>query len=297
MSIHGAAGVGKSALAIHAAHQLLHHYPEGQVYVELGGSSTGVPPLSPSEALARLFRTLGVEPPPPTVQADEAAAQLRSLVTGRKMLLVLDNASDSDQIKPLLLNGAGCGMIVTSRQPLAALGGVGQLPVRPLAVDEAVDLFGQLTGAERVAAEPTAAVAIVKLCQCLPLAVTTAAARLAARPSWPLAELHSRLADEARRLDNLEIEGMGMRASLSGSYQRLTENTDPAMRAAAQAFKLLSAYSQPVVTLSDAAHLLSESRARAELFLERLVDAQLLETIAPGLYQMNDLLRLFAQEC
>ncbi|MDX3524578.1 BTAD domain-containing putative transcriptional regulator [Streptomyces scabiei] len=297
VSIHGAAGVGKSALAIHAAHQLLDHYPDGQVYVELGGSSTGVPPLSPSEALARLFRTLGAESPPPTVQADEAAAQLRSLVAGRKMLLVLDNASDSDQIKPLLLSGTDCGVIVTSRQPLAALGGVGQLPVKPLSVDEAVALFGQLTGAERVAAEPTAAVAIVKLCQCLPLAVTTAAARLAARPSWPLAELHSRLADEARRLDNLEIEGMGMRASLSGSYQRLTENADPAMRAAAQAFKLLSGYRQPVVTLSDAAQLLSEPRARAELFLERLVDAQLLETVAPGLYQMNDLLRLFAQEC
>lgn len=297
VSVHGAAGVGKSALSIHAAHQLAHHFPEGQVYVELGGSSTGVPPLTPSEALARLFRTLGADAPPPAMQPDEAAAQLRSLVAGRKMLLVLDNASDSDQIRPLLLHGAGCGVIVTSRQPLAALGGVGQLPVRPLEVDEAVTLLGRLAGAERVAAEPSTAAAIVKLCQCLPLAVTTAAARLAARPSWPLAELHSRLADEARRLDNLEIEGMGMRASLSGSYQRLNENADPANRAAAQAFKVLSGYSQPVVTLSDAAQLLRESSARAELFLERLVDAQLLETVAPGLYQMNDLLRLFAQEC
>ncbi|MFD9502280.1 BTAD domain-containing putative transcriptional regulator [Streptomyces sp. NPDC060035] len=297
VSIHGAAGVGKSALAIHAAHQLVHRYPDGQMYVELSGSSTGAPPLSPSEALSRLFRTLGTEPPPPAVQADEAAALLRSLVAGRKMLLVLDNASDSDQIRPLLLNGAGCGVMVTSRQPLAALGGVGQLPVRPLTVEEAVALLGQLTGMERVAAEPAAAVAIAKLCQCLPLAVTAAAARLVTRPSWPLAELHARLADEARRLDNLEIEGIGMRASLSGSYQRLSGNADPAMRAAAKAFKLLSGISQPVVSLSDAARLLSESNARAELFLERLVDAQLLETVSPGRYQMNDLLRLFAQEC
>ncbi|MEU0303881.1 BTAD domain-containing putative transcriptional regulator [Streptomyces sp. NPDC006175] len=297
VSIHGAAGVGKSALAIHAAHQLAHRYPEGQMYVELGGSSSGAPPLSPSEALARMFRTLGTEPPPPAVQADEASALLRSLVAGRRMLVVLDNASDSEQIRPLLLNGAGFGVIVTSRQPLSALGGVGQLPLRPMEVDEALALLGRLTGMDRVAAEPAAAVAIVKLCQCLPLAVTTAAARLASRPSWPLAELHSRLADEARRLDNLEIEGMGVRASLSGSYQRLSDNADPAMRAAAAAFKLLSGFSKPVVSLSDAARLLSESSARAELCLERLVDAQLLESVSPGRYQMNDLLRLFAQEC
>lgn len=297
VSIHGAAGVGKSALAIHAAHQLAHRYPEGQMYVELSGSGTGAPPLSPSEALARLFRTLGTEPPPPAVQADEAAALLRSLVAGRRMLLVLDNASDSDQIKPLLLNGGGFGVIVTSRQPLSALGGAGQLPVRPLSVDEAVALLGRLTGPDRVAAEPAAAEAIAKLCQCLPLAVTTAAARLVSRPSWPLAELHARLADEARRLDNLEIEGIGVRASLSGSYQRLSGNADPAMRAAAEAFKLLSGCSQPVVSLSDAARLLSQSNARAELCLERLVDAQLLESVSPGRYQMNDLLRLFAQEC
>lgn len=164
-------------------------------------------------------------------------------------------------------------------------------------MDEAVALLGRLTGPDRVAAEPAAAEAIAKLCQCLPLAVTTAAARLVSRPSWPLAELHARLADEARRLDNLEIEGIGVRASLSGSYRRLSGNADPAMRAAAEAFKLLSGCSQPVVSLSDAARLLSQSNARAELCLERLVDAQLLESVSPGRYQMNDLLRLFAQEC
>lgn len=294
--IYGAAGSGKSTLAVHAAHQLVDRFPDGQLYLELRGNSAGTAPLSPSDALGRLLRTLGADPPPSTVQADEAAALFRSLMAGRRMLLVLDNAADASQVRPLVPSGTGCGLLVTSRQPLVGLGDVGQIPVGPLAVDEAVELLGQLEGGHRVAAEPEAARAIALWCECLPLALRIAAARLAARPGWPLAELRDRLADERRRLDNLEFDGLGLRASIAGSFQRLSDSADPTARAAAEAFKLLGASGVPEVNRSTAARLLAQSEAYAERTLERLVDAQLLETSTPGRYRMGDLVRLYAAE-
>lgn len=294
--VYGAPGVGKSTLAIHAAHQSVDRYPDGQMYLELRGCSVGTAPLSPMDALARLLRTLGVALPSTSMQVDEAAALFRSLMAGRRMLLVLDNAADATQVRPLLPSGTGCGLLVTSRQPLAGLGDVCQVPVGPLAIDEAVALLGQLEGADRVAAEPEAAAAIARWCECLPLALRIAAARLIARPGWPLAELRDRLADEHRRLDNLEFDGIGLRASMAGSYQRLSDSTDPAARAAAEAFKLLGASGEPELSRSTAARLLAQSEAYAERTLERLVDAQLLETSAPGTYRMGDLLRLYARE-
>lgn len=294
--IYGAAGAGKSTLATHAANQLADRFPDGQLYLELLGNSAGTTPLSPMEALGRLLRTLGADPPPASMQVDEAAARFRSLMAGRRLLLVLDNAADANQVRPLLPSGPGCGLLVTSRQPLAGLGDVCQVPLGPLAVDEAVELLGHLAGADRVAAEPEAAAAIARWCECLPLALRIAAARLVARPAWPLAELRDRLADERRRLDNLECDGLGLRASFAGSFQRLSDSTDPTARAAAEAFTLLGASGIPEVNRSTAARLLAQSEAYAERTLERLVDAQLLETSTPGRYRMGDLVRLYARE-
>ncbi|MDG4764938.1 BTAD domain-containing putative transcriptional regulator [Solwaraspora sp. WMMD406] len=294
--IYGPAGVGKSALAIHAAHQVADRYPDGQMYLELRGCSVGSRPLSPTEALARLLRTLGVEMPPAAMQVDEAAALFRSLMAGRRMLLVLDNAADASQVRPLLPSGTGCGLLVTSRQPLAGLSDVCQVPVGPLAVAEAVTLLGQLDVADRVAAEPEAAAAVARWCECLPLALRIAAARLVARPGWPLAELRDRLADEHRRLDTLEVDGIGLRASMDGSYQRLSDSNDPTARAAAEAFTVLGACGEPELSRYTAARLLARSEVYAERALERLVDAQLLETSAPGTYRMSELLRLYARE-
>ncbi|MBB5871448.1 DNA-binding SARP family transcriptional activator [Allocatelliglobosispora scoriae] len=296
VGIYGAVGVGKSTLAVHAAHQLVDAYPDGQLYLELRGCSVGTAPLSPMDALARLLRALGVDLPSASMQVDEAAAQFRSLMAGRRMLLVFDNAADATQVRPLLPGGTGCGLLVTSRQPLTGLGDVCQVPVGPLAVDEAVTLLGQLEGADRVAAEPEAAAAIAQWCEFLPLALRIAAARLVARPGWPLAELRDRLADEHQRLDNLEADGIGLRASLAGSYHQLSDSKDPAARAAAAAFALLGASGEPELSRSTAARLLAQSEACAERILERLVDAQLLETSAPGTYRMGDLMRLYARE-
>jgi hypothetical protein len=159
-----------------------------------------------------------------------------------------------------------------------------------------VALLGQWVGEARIAAEPEAAVAIARWCECLPLALRIAGARLVARPRWPLAELRDRLADERHRLDNLELDGVGLRASIGSSYQRLSRSADRAERATAEAFKLLGASDVPELDRSAAARLLTRSEADAERMLERLVDAQLLQTLAPGSYRMGDLMRLYARE-
>ncbi|MGC5029363.1 BTAD domain-containing putative transcriptional regulator [Micromonospora sp. DT229] len=297
VSIYGAAGVGKSTLAIHAAHKLANRYPDGQLYIDLRGTSVDAEPLTPVDALARLLRTLGVSSVNcAPEQVDEAAAQFRSVVAGRRLLLVLDNAVDAAQVRPLLPSGAGCGTLVTSRQPLAGLGDVSQLRVGPLTVADAIALLSHWVGAERVAAEPEAAAAIAEWCECLPLALRIVGARLVARPGWPLAELRDRLADERRRLDNLEFDGVGLRASMAGSYDRLCGSADRSERAIAEAFKLLGTSPMTELSRSTAARLLARSEAHTERILERLVDVQLLETSAPGSYRMGELLRLYARE-
>jgi hypothetical protein len=296
VNIYGAAGVGKSALAVHAAHRLIDRYPDGQLYLDMRGSNSGTPPLRPAEAVARLLRTLDGAAPYTPVQVDEAAALFRSLVAGRRLLLVLDNVADAAQVRPLLVGGTGCGTIVTSLQPLTGSGETYQVWAGALSVTEAVALLGQWVGEARIAAEPEAAVAIARWCECLPLALRIAGARLVARPRWPLAELRDRLADERHRLDNLELDGVGLRASIGSSYQRLSRSADRAERATAEAFKLLGASDVPELDRSAAARLLTRSEADAERMLERLVDAQLLQTLAPGSYRMGDLMRLYARE-
>jgi hypothetical protein len=295
VALYGAAGTGKSTLAIHAAHRLTERYPDGQLYLDLRGSSAGSAPLRPVEALARLLRALGVVAPYTPVGADEAAALFRSLVAGRRLLLVLDNAADAAQVRPLLPSGTGCGTLVTSRQPLVGLGDP-QVWVGPLSVTEAVSLLGQWVGTDRVGADLEAAAAIARWCECLPLALRIAGARLVARPGWPLAELRDRLADQQRRLDNLEFDGVGLRASIAGSYRRLSRSADPSERATAEAFAVLGAADEPEFDRAAAARLLARSEAEAERMLERLVDAQLLETSTPGSYRMGSLLRLYARE-
>ena len=296
VSIYGAAGVGKSTLAIHAAHKLAGRYPDGQLYIDLRGTSVDADPLTPVDALARLLRTLGVSMSYAPEQVDEAAALFRSVVAGRRLLLVLDNAVDAAQVRPLLPSGAGCGTLVTSRQPLAGLGDVSQVRVGPLTLTDAIALLSHWVGAERVAAEPEAAAAIAEWCECLPLALRIVGARLVARPGWPLAELRDRLADERRRLDNLEFDGVGLRASMARSYDRLSGSADRSERAIAEAFKLLGTSTMTELSRSTAARLLARSEAHTERILERLVDVQLLETSTPGSYRMGELLRLYARE-
>jgi DNA-binding SARP family transcriptional activator/Tfp pilus assembly protein PilF len=295
-AIDGAGGVGKSALALHAAHLVADQFPDGQLYVDLQGATAGLVPLSPLEVLGRFLRALGVPDNEVPDQVDEAAARFRSQVAGRRLLVVLDNAADQAQVRPLLPGTPGCGVLVTSRRSLSGLGGASPLWLGLLSEAESVALLGRLVGAERVAAEPQAAEEIARCCGYLPLALRIAAARLVDRPTWPMAWLARRLTDTQHRLDELELADVGVRAGLAVAHDHLTNSDDPVDRAAAEAYSLLGVWDGPQLSVAVAARLLDQPERDTELVLERLVDARLLDTPAPGRYQWHDLLRLYARE-
>jgi hypothetical protein len=289
-------GPGSLRWPIHAAHRLAGRFPDGQLYVNLQGATMGLPPLEPLEVLGRLLRGLGVDPAAILGDLEEAAALWRSQAAGRRLLVVLDDAADAAQVRPLLPAAAGCGVLVTSRRVLASLEGAHHLHLDVLAPDEAIQLLGRLAGPQRVAAEPQAAAEVARLCGQLPLALRIAGARLAARPTWPVRTFADRLADAQARLDELELADIGVRASFTVSDQQLRCRGDPADRAAAAAFGLLGMLDGPELGVAVAARLLEMGEQAAERVLERLADAHLLETPAPGRYRMHDLLRLYARE-
>jgi DNA-binding SARP family transcriptional activator/Tfp pilus assembly protein PilF len=296
VALSGSPGVGKTALAIHAAHQLTERFRDGQLYVDLHGATTGLQPLQPLEVLGRFLRSLGVEAAAIPADLEEASAAFRSRVAGRRVLVVLDNADDAAQTAPLLPASPGCGVLVTSRRVLSALAGARHLLTDVLPAADAVELLGRLAGPTRVTAERKAAQEVARCCGYLPLALRIAGGRLAARPSWPLRALAERLADAPRCLDELQLAEVGVRASFQVSYQQLSGSPDALERATAKTFGLLGVLDGPEVSLPAAARLMDQPEDAAERVLERLVDAQLLETPVPGRYRLHDLLRLYARE-
>ncbi|MEU0805086.1 BTAD domain-containing putative transcriptional regulator [Streptomyces sp. NPDC005970] len=295
-AIDGTGGVGKSSLVIHAAHQLADRFPDGQLYVDLHGATAGLTALDPGEVLGRFLRALGVDGSSVPSDTDEAAAQFRSLAAGRRLLVILDNAASVEQIRPLLPAGPGCSALVTSREMLTTLEGATHLHLDVLPRDQAVALLERIVGAERVGAEPEEAEAITRLCGGLPLALRIAGARLAARPNRPLRSLVTKLTDARGRLDELSFGDLAVRTSFQVSYDAFREGRRSDDQDAARAFRLLSALPGPDVSLPVASALLGLSESRAESALERLVDAQLLESPDSIRYHMHDLLGLFASE-
>lgn len=295
-AIDGTSGVGKSALAIHTAHQVADRFPDGQFYVDLHGSTAGLTPLEPAEALGRFLSTLGVPDMAIPTNTDEAAAKFRSLVADRRMLVVLDNAAGVDQVRSLLPAGPGCAVLITSREMLTALEGATHLHLGVMFHDQATALLERLVGPERVAADPEAADTIIRMCGGLPLALRLVGARLAARPSWSLSAFVQRLTDAQSRLDEIRVGDVSVRASFHASYDALCQSGNLVDQAAARAFRLFGVVPGSSMSLSAAAALLGVERTVAEDALERLVDAHLLDSPAPSRYQMHDLLRLFARE-
>jgi DNA-binding SARP family transcriptional activator/tetratricopeptide (TPR) repeat protein len=290
----GAGGIGKSALAIRLAHLVADRFPDGQLYVNLHGATPDVEPLKPEEVLGRFLRSIGVLDAVTPLGVEEAAGRLRSLTDGKRMLIVLDNAHDAAQIRPLLPGSKTCRVLVTSRKVLASLDGATHHRLGALSADEAVALLARLIGPERMDAEPVAAAQVARLCEGLPLAIYLAASRLIARTAWPLSALADRLATEQRRLNELQIEDQAIRASFQVSYRDLTN--DAAGRAAARLFRLVSLLEGPDIGVPAAAALTDVPEEQAEDLLDRLVDAQLLDSSPPGRYHTHDLLRLFARE-
>ncbi|MEU1386831.1 MULTISPECIES: BTAD domain-containing putative transcriptional regulator [unclassified Nonomuraea] len=282
----GIGGVGKTTLAVHVAHAADDLFPDGQLYADLRGHSDEV--TAPESALGGFLRALGI---PPDVIPDglaERSALYRSLLSDRRILVLLDNARDADQVSPLLPGSPGCATIVTSRAKLADLPAARLIDLDVMEPDEALSLFSSVAGPERVAAEHGAAMDVVAACGFLPLAVRIVAARLASRPSWTVASLVPRLADEQRRLDELRVGNLAVEATFALGYGQL----EPAQ---ARAFRLLSLPKGPDISIGAAAAVLAMNMYEAEELLESLVDMSLLEATAPGRYRFHDLLRLFAR--
>ena len=225
---------------------------------------------------------------------EERAALYRSRMADRRVLVLLDNAASEAQVRPLLPGTAGCAVLVTSRARPTGLDGARLVDLDILEPDQAVELLARITGPARVTAEPVAAEQIVRLCGYLPLAVRIAGARLAARPHWPLARLAAYLADEYRRLDELQLGDLEVRASLTLSYEGLDA-------LARQAFRRLGLLEAPDFAPWVTAALLDTTLDQADDIVERLVDAQLLDIAGDDdtgrhRHRFHDLVRAFARE-
>ena len=292
VAINGCAGAGKSALAIHAAHKLADRFPDGQLYVDLSPPAQ----VSTAEILRRFLRALGVPACEHPTEVEEAAALFRALVADQRLLVVLDNARDVDQLRPLSPATPGCGMLVTSRRVLVEMDFATHVHVDALSEPAAVEMLSRLVGPARIAAERSAAAEVARWCGHLPLALRAAGAKLAARPGWPVEALADRLRDEGLRLNELDFAEFSVRRALACSYQELTTSADPVDRSAAAVLTRLGARIPGPMDRQVAAQLLGSPTSEVEPLLERLVDARLLESPAPGCYRMPDLVRLYARQ-
>ncbi|WP_169949003.1 AfsR/SARP family transcriptional regulator [Microbispora sp. H11081] len=282
----GIGGVGKTTLAVHVAHLAGDLFPDGQLYADLRGY--GAEPTAPETALVAFLRALGI---PMDVIPDglaERSALFRSLLAERRMLVLLDNARDAEQVEHLLPGSPGCAAIITSRGKLADLPAARLVDLDVMEPEEALSLLAAVAGPDRVAAERAAAMDVVAACGFLPLAVRIVAARLASRPSWTVASLVPRLADERRRLDEMKIGNLAVSATFALGYGQLDARQ-------ARAFRLLSLPAGSDISALAAAAVLGLTPAEAEDVIESLVDASLLEAPARGRYRFHDLLKLFAR--
>ncbi|MGN9838387.1 BTAD domain-containing putative transcriptional regulator [Nonomuraea sp. H19] len=292
--VDGPGGVGKSALAVHVAHVMAGRFRDGVIYVNLNGATPGLQPLPVLDALGHLLRSLGLDGSAVPADLEGAIARYRSLTAASNLLVILDNALDAHQVRPLIPAGAGCRVIITSRDALTTLDNARSLHLTGLGDSDAVTLLARIAGPGRVQREPEAAAKIAELCSGFPLAIRIAGARLAARPDWQLADLAARLADAARRLDTLQYADLAVRASIAVSHRHLRE--EPSGHDAAHLLPLLGLLDTPTHTPAAAAALADWPEARAEAALERLRGARLLEAAGHGQFRFHDLIRLYARE-
>jgi DNA-binding SARP family transcriptional activator/tetratricopeptide (TPR) repeat protein len=293
-AIAGTAGVGKTTLAVHWAHQVAGRFPDGQLYTNLRGFHPSGPASAPSEVIRGFLAALGVPPHQTPSDLDAQIGMYRSLLVGKRMLVLLDNARDSDQVRPLLPGGPTCLVLVTSRNPLTSL--VAAEAARPLELDllpaaEARELLARRLSADRVAAEPVATEEIIERCARLPLALAIAAAHAATRPEFPLSTIATQLRDESTRLDTLASEDptTDTRAVFSWSYRALSAG-------AARLFRLLGLHPGPEVSAPAAASLAALPVGQARTLLTELHRAHLLTEHTAGRYSFHDLLRTYSAE-
>jgi DNA-binding SARP family transcriptional activator len=290
----GSGGLGKTSLAVHAAHRVRRRFPDGQLYVDLLGATAA--PLLPGDVLARFLRDLGVDGRDIPVDEDERAARYRTTLARRRMLVVLDNARDAAQVRPLLPGSASSAVLVTTRSRMPDLASTKLVDLNVLDDDEALKLFVKVVGEERAAAEPEATAELLAACAGLPLAIRICAARLVTRSGWTIRAMAGRLTDEHRRLDEMRAGDLAVRASFEVSFTSLPPSTDKQGIDPARAFRLLGLWQGPSISAVAAAALFGVPEYSAEDALEVLVDTHLLESVTTDRYRFHDLLRVYAAE-
>ncbi|GAA1951672.1 AfsR/SARP family transcriptional regulator [Kitasatospora viridis] len=282
----GIGGVGKTALAVRAGHLLRARFPDGRLYADLRGA--GPAPTAAGTVLAHFLQALGT--PPESIPEDEEqrAVHYRTLLADRRVLVVLDNAHDTEQVRLLLPGGPGCAVLVTTRSRTVLPPGARQFELEPLSTPESLELLGAAVGPERIEQDRAAAQELAVVCGQLPLALRIVAARLTARPALSLAALLTRLADARRRLDELRAGELAVSATFELGYTALAAGQ-------ARAFRLLAVPDAPDLPLDAAAAVLDADPDRAESVAEELVDAGLLEAHGRARYRFHDLLKLYAR--
>ncbi|MPZ86043.1 MAG: tetratricopeptide repeat protein [Actinophytocola sp.] len=286
-AIHGPGGAGKTALALRAAHAISEHFPDGHLYVDMRGS--GPERLEPLAGLELFLRALGVANDAIARDTAEAAAQLRSLVSARRVLVVIDNAADAAQVRPLLPAGAGCGVVITSRSAMSTLDNTVRVGLGVLSPEESVAVLERFDQSGRIAAARSQARVLARLCGHLPLALRIAAARVETEPDLPLDRFVETLARAEGRLDQLGVDDLSVRASLEVSYRAMDDRL-------AHAFRHLGLPAGPDISLPLAARLVGTTEDEAARTLADLVAVGLLNRSATGRYQIHDLVRLYAAE-
>ncbi|WKD33672.1 tetratricopeptide repeat protein [Streptomyces xanthophaeus] len=288
VAIDGMGGMGKTTLAVRAAHRLAGRYPDGQLHIDLHGFTPGREPVTPTAALDGLLRTLGTPGDRIPEDLEGRTALWRSKLDGRRMLLLFDNAVDAAQIRPLLPASPGCLALITSRGRLLDLDGVEWVSIGMMEPEDSTSLMAETLGTTRVAAEPAASAELAELCGHLPLALRIATARLRNRPRWTVRYLVERLRDEKRRMDELSSGDRSVAATLRLSYLAMDEEYRTA-------FRILSLYPCAGTDVHSAAALLGTAVRDAEDALEFLLDVHLVQQPDIGLYTFHDLVRSFAQ--
>jgi DNA-binding SARP family transcriptional activator len=291
VAVSGRGGIGKTTLAVHAAHRLRHSYPDGQLFAVLAGARPV--PVDPHEVLGRFLRAFGVPDAAVPESEDERAAMYRSMLADRRMLLVLDDAKDERQIERLLPGSGTCGVIVTSRARLGGLAGAHRVDLGELSDADGEALLGKIVGDRQAAADPAEVKELLGLCAGLPLALRIAGSLLATRPYWRMTDLIARLADARHRLDGLRHRDLEVRASFALSYQGLGSD-------ARRLFRLLGLLETPDFPVWTAAAMLDVSPQVAQDLLDELVDVRLVDVTTTGepqaRYRFHDLIRVFARE-
>ncbi|GGP86508.1 SARP family transcriptional regulator [Saccharothrix coeruleofusca] len=289
IAIDGMVGVGKTSLALHAAHTIGNAFPDGQLFVDLRGHVEGIEPINPTEALEQLLQAIGVsgEQIPSDLAARSAMWRVRT--AGKRMLIVLDDATGIEQIRPLLPGAASCLLLITSRARITDLDGVHALTLSPMSKEDSVMLVSRIIGDRKVEESGSAVTELVKACGHLPLALRIAATRLQTRPTWTVKDLVNRLRNEDQRLDGLTLGNRSVSSAIELSYRRLPTEHRRLFRCVA--LTLGNDFDTRVAAAMTAA-----SVPRTERLLEDLLDAQLLIQPRPKRYAMHGLLREYAQQ-